>query len=222
MKTNIFYKLLLVFFVALFTTIAISSCDKDDDGSDSGSGISVSGTWYATQESINHITLNKTDFQKIEEAIEKHDLLYTMYIDRNNTREYYAEKNMFVLDDGSFNTNNNLAGYLRNTITFHHSSVRIVNSNTLANCSISLYVDENMKENHTATYKKVASVYQGSIFKSVSAYVYYESYYTYAKSGNKIIVSNGDIYTVTDSGLIKDGSSDIMVKYDPTKIYVAK
>ena len=54
MKTNTFYKLLIVFFVALFTTITISSCDKDDDGTDSGAGDNIEfiGAWSHSDETI--------------------------------------------------------------------------------------------------------------------------------------------------------------------------
>ena len=45
------------------------------------------------------------------------------------------------------------------------------------------------------------------------------SYYTYTRVDNKIIVSNGDIYTVANGGLIKDGGSSKWSKYDPSKVY---
>ena len=44
-------------------------------------------------------------------------------------------------------------------------------------------------------------------------------YYTYTLIGNKIVVSNGDIYTIADGGIIKDGSSAILKKYDPIKLH---
>ena len=64
--------------------------------------------------------------------------------------------------------------------------------------------------------EELYSFYAGSIFGQMTYYGT-PSYYTYAKVDNKLIVSNGDIYTVTSNGLIKDGSSDLWSKYEPNK-----
>jgi hypothetical protein len=62
--------------------------------------------------------------------------------------------------------------------------------------------------------------YAGPIFGNMEYVGYDWSYYTYAYiADNKIAVSNGDIYTIVDGGLIKDGSSSILSKYDPTKLH---
>ena len=44
------------------------------------------------------------------------------------------------------------------------------------------------------------------------------TYYTYSKVDNKIYLSNGNIFTVTNDGLREDGSSTVLKKYDPTKL----
>ena len=64
--------------------------------------------------------------------------------------------------------------------------------------------------------------YAGPIFGNME-YVGHSSswmYYTYTYVGlNKIVVSNGDIYTIADGGLIKEGTSVKLSKYNPTKLH---
>ncbi|MBR3758730.1 MAG: DUF1566 domain-containing protein [Bacteroidaceae bacterium] len=79
------------------------------------------------------------------------------------------------------------------------------------------YLYEDGASNNEALY----TFYAGSIFGNMTYYGT-PTYYTYAKVDNKLIVSNGDIYTVTSDGLIKDGSSALWSKYDPKKREVVK
>ena len=63
-------------------------------------------------------------------------------------------------------------------------------------------------------------LYAGEIFGYLD-YMGIESLYTYVKMDNKIVLSNGDIYTIVEGGLIEEGLnlSSKMEKYDPTKTY---
>ena len=62
--------------------------------------------------------------------------------------------------------------------------------------------------------------YAGPIFGKMVYRSENPTYYTYTRVENKIIVSNGDIYTIMEDGsLIEDGSSYKWSKYDPKKEY---
>lgn len=199
-----------------------SSNTNNDNNSNSGnSNVYLGeGTWYATQSDINSIKLNKVTFEEIEKAIDKNEKLDSTIIPGRNYYYiyHYASKNNFVYGDGSFSTQGGQLGRLRNTINVSFNTIRIVDSNTLAKCHFCLFVDEDMTYTN---YVKVATVFNGHIFKSVSLY-YYESYYTYFKQDNKMIDSNGTVYTVANSGLIQEGTSSPMVAFDPAKAFGLK
>ncbi|MBQ0074228.1 MAG: hypothetical protein KBT34_08530 [Prevotella sp.] len=217
MKTNKLWGILMMLVLVLGVTFSFSSCGGDDsDGSDTNTNVE----WYANQNDISQISVSKYNFQNIENAIDNEELLGKTYVSNGRYIYYYAQRSMFVFGDGSFGTTGTTPGQklgrLENTVNGHLYAIRIENSNTLAVCQFSLFVDEDMSS--SSNRKKIATVFNGHIFKSVSVYLS-ENYYTYIKSDNKIIVSNGDIYTVTSSGLIKDGSSSIMKRFDPYALY---
>lgn len=198
--------------LVLGTVVSFSSCSNDED-SDEPKG-EKGEKWYALQSDINQVSLSKSNFNEIEKAIDNHELLEKSYF------SYYAERDMFVYSDGGFTTTNSNSGRkfgrLANTIDGSLYAVKIQDSNTLVSCHFSLFVDEDMNRSYDC--KKYATVFNGHIFKSISVYLS-EYYYTYIQTGNKIIVSNGDIYTVTSSGLIPDGSSYPMVQFNPKNVF---
>lgn len=154
----------------------------------------------------------QSDFNEINTAINNHELLMS-YSYSNN---YYATYDLFIDDDyGNFYCSAAYFGRLRNSVNCIIWAIQIVDNSTLKIYSGVLY-----PEGGTGTSGKESfyRLYAGSIFGNMA---YYASpvNYTYVKSDNKIVVTNGDIYTITDDGLIKDGSSSVLSKYDPTKLY---
>lgn len=153
----------------------------------------------------------QSDFNEINTAINNHELLMS-YSYSNN---YYATYDLFIDDDyGNFYCSAAYFGRLRNSVNCIIWAIQIVDNSTLKIYSGVLY-----PEGGTGTSGKESfyRLYAGSIFGNMA---YYASpvYYTYVKSDNKIVVSNGDIYTVSDGTLIKDGSSTVLSKYDPSKL----
>lgn len=219
MQTNKFWSIMMMLVLVLSTTVAFSSCSDDEEAAEESIG-NKSEKWYALQSNINQVSIRKSDFNEIEKAIDNHELLGQTYVTTGRYIYYYAERSMFVFNDGSFGTIGTTSGQklgrLANTIDGSLSAIRIQDSNTLVSCHFSLFVDEDMNRSYDC--KKYATVFNGHIFESISVYLS-ESYYTYIKTDNKIIVSNGDIYTVTSSGLIKDGYSSPMVQFNPKTIF---
>lgn len=92
-------------------------------------------------------------------------------------------------------------------------SLQILNQNTLVDHYAWLYDPQKVPTAATIAGK----IYAGS---EIGNLVYYDEEalaYSFYVIENKIFVSNGDIYTIVSSGLIKDGSNSIMNKYDPSK-----
>lgn len=196
MKKNLFLGLLLC------SMFMFSSCE--DDGVTSSTGKGLVG-YYAKLDMI----AKTSDFDEINEAINNHELL-----EDYGHKKYYATYDLFINEEGWFTTSGQNCGRLRFSVDYDFINViRILDSNTLLFYSASLYVD-GMGEGD-----ELYKLYAGPIFGNLT-YKDTPSYYTYTVvDNNKIVVSNGDIYTIVDGGLIKDGSSSIWSKYDPTKLH---
>ena len=96
-------------------------------------------------------------------------------------------------------------------------NIHIIDKNTIAIQESSCFLHIEGRGNGEPIYKFYAGPIFGNMeYVTTGSWNYYT--YTYIDT-NKIFVSNGDIYTIVDSGLIKDGSSGILSKYDPTKLH---
>lgn len=194
---------LLTLMVTAMVSLSLFSCGDDDDDDDNlGSGLKG---WYTELDKV----AKESDFDIINEAIDNGELL-SSYHYGGETHNHIASYSEFINSDGLYNDWNASFGRLRFTISSSIQAIRIVDDTTLLYYSAMLYVDG--RGEGDAIYK----LYAGRIFGDM-AYYGDPTYYTYAKVDNKIIVSNGDIYTIVDGGLIKDGSSSKWSKYDPTK-----
>lgn len=185
----------LVLIVMGFMFATCSDSDSDSSRNDGLKG------WYLDMNSV----AKEADFDEINKAIRNKEVL-TSY----KYNEYVASRDLFINSDGSYSDSDSHFGRLRFSIDFLINVVRIIDDQTLAFYIGYLYEDG--ASNNEALY----TFYAGSIFGNMTYYGT-PTYYTYAKVGNKLIVSNGDIYTVTSNGLIKDGSSALWSKYDPQK-----
>ena len=179
--------------MAAIAIIGLSSCQKLTGGGMIG--------WYTDLSKV----AKQSDFNVINEAIDSKEVLSSY-----RTGKYIASYDLFIGSDGQYNDSAASFGRLRFTIPTVINTIRIVDSNTLIFYVGYLYVDG--RGYGDAVYK----LYAGRIFGNM-AYYGSPSYYTYAKADNKILVSNGDIYTIVDGGLIKDGGSSRLSKYDPTQ-----
>ena len=175
-----------------------ATCSDSDSDSSGNSGLKG---WYLNLNSV----AKQSDFDEINKAIRNKEVL-TSY----KYNEYIASRDLFINSDGSYNDSDSHFGRLRFSIDFLINVVRILDDQTLVFYIGHLYEDG--ASHNEALY----TFYAGSIFGNMTYYGT-PTYYTYAKVGNKLIVSNGDVYTVTSNGLIKDGSSAFWSKYDPKK-----
>ena len=175
-----------------------ATCSDSDSDSSGNSGLKG---WYLNLNSV----AKQSDFDEINKAIRNKEVL-TSY----KYNEYVASRDLFINSDGSYSDSDSHFGRLRFSIKSFINVVRILDDNTL------LFYVGYLYEDGSDAGEELYSFYAGSIFGNMT---YYGSptYYTYAKVGNKLIVSNGDIYTVTSNGLIKDGSSALWSKYVPQK-----
>jgi len=195
------WSLLHIMMVAMLS-ICLSSCGDDDDSAGMGSGLKG---WYMNLSEV----AKQSDFNIINEAIDNEEVL-SSYRYGGQIHKHIASYDEFIDSDGAYSDSDASFGRLRFTISTPINAIRIVDDTTLLSYSAWLYIDGR------GTGDIVYRFYAGRIFGNM-AYYGTPSYYTYAKVDNKLIVSNGDIYTVVDGGLIKDGSSAKWSKYDPTK-----
>lgn len=196
-------------FLWLFLTLTIVSCSDNDETN----GMSSLNGWYADLEQF----AQESDFDEINEAIRNEEVLY-----KTKYNTYIATRDLFFSENGMWHDTNWEVGrfrfYLWDQGKFQVPIIHIINNNTLALYYANLY-DANSsmeREDDENLYK----FYAGPIFKEM-VYRDFAKLYTYSKVDNKIIVTNGDIFTITEKGLIQEGSSssNIMSKFDPNKLY---
>lgn len=185
--------LVLIVMGFMFATCSDSDSDSSRNGGLKG--------WYLDMNSV----AKEADFGEINKAIRNKEVL-TSY----KYNEYVASRDLFINSDGSYSDSDSHFGRLRFSIKSFINVVRILDDNTL------LFYVGYLYEDGSDAGEELYSFYAGSIFGQMTYYGT-PTYYTYAKVDNKLIVSNGDIYTVTSNGLIKDGSSDLWSKYEPNK-----
>lgn len=191
-------------FRLVFATVCIlfsfSSCEDEMGG--------LTG-WYMDTSDI----ASASDFAQINNAIENNELL-SSYRYGGQTHNYYATPSLFISEDGRFTCYESNLGRVRFTVDAQSKFIQIENNNTIHIHYGWLYVE-------SATSKKdwIYRFYSGPYFGTVSYYDEDPSSYTYTKIDNKIFLSNGDIYTIVEGGLRKDGESHIYKKFNP-KDYV--
>ena len=191
----------------MLSCVAFISCgDKEKEDVDDSKDGGING-WYTN---LNQVA-KQSDFSKINQAINNNEVL-SSYKYGGVTHTYVASRNLFISDDGRYSDSNSSFGKLRFSIQNPINVIRIVNDNSLLFYVGWLYEDGASSDD--AIYK----IYAGSIFGNMTYYGT-PTYYTYARIDNKIILSNGDIYTIVDGGLIKDGSSGRWSKYNQNKRY---
>ena len=186
-----------------------SSCEND--------GLEKGLTGYYTDLSA---VAKASDFNEINKAINNNELLYVFdHANGMGPDEYfYATKNLFLRDGMWWDCEHHhgrFRFYINNTL---YPVIHIIDRNTIAvkGSSCMLYLEG--RGDGEPVYK----FYAGPIFGNMEYVGGDWTYYTYAYiADNKIAVSNGDIYTIVNGGLIKDGSSSVLRKYDPTKLYDA-
>ena len=199
-------KYLQRFFMLLFTGFALCAVQAcgNDEKNEQGTTNGLKG-WYTDLSSV----AKESDFNEINKAIHNHEVLSSYRYD-GEIHEYVASRDLFFNDDGYYNDYESYFGRLRFSITSQITVIHILDEQTLQVYYASLYETGTSKED------AVYSFYAGPIFGNMTYYGS-PSYYTFFRVDNKLILSNGDIYTVTSSGLIKDGDTTLLSKYDPAK-----
>lgn len=200
-KKKTIWSVLVIMMVTVVCS-GFSSCSGDDDGSGGG----LQG-WYTDLSQV----AKESDFNIINDAIANGEVL-SSYRYGGQIHQHIASYSEFIDSDGSYNDSNASFGRLRFTIPYPISAIRIVDDTTILYYNAMLYIEGK------GTGDLVYKFYAGSIFGNM-AYYDTPTYYTYAIVENKIIISNGDIFTIVDGGLVKDGSSRRWSKYDPNQRY---
>lgn len=152
------------------------------------------------------------DFATINNAIKNNILIYSTGYSHNF--DHYAAEMDYFFGNGMWTTSDSSYGKLRFLPSNgqNMSVIKFVDESSLVEFHGSLWDPDRVPKN----YEIIGKIYTGEVFGTL-LYCAEPYYYTYVKMGNKIIVSNGDLYTQTDSGLIKDGTSRPYIQYDPNK-----
>lgn len=197
----IFFKMTTIITVTI-VCICFMSCSSDDNDNDKG----LSG--YFTD--LSYVA-NQYDFEEINEAIYNNELL-SSYTYGGQTHNYFASRDLFIASDGMFTDYQAQLGRLRFSIASQITVIRIVDNNTLYIYYADLY--EEGCGNGDTVYK----LYAGPIFGNM-IYCGVPTIYTYTIVDNKLVVSNGDIYTISGNTIRKDGNSSILTKYNLEEIH---
>ena len=199
MKKNLFLGLLVC------SMFMFSSCENE--------GLGKGLTGYYTDLSA---VAKASDFNEINEAINNNELLYVFDHRLGEDDYYYATRDLFLRDGMWWDCEHHHGRFRFHIKSTLYPVIHIIDKNTIAMKGSSCFLHQEGWGNGDVVYR----FYAGPIFGNMEYVGYDWSYYTYAYiADNKIAVSNGDIYTIVDGGLIKDGSSSILSKYDPTKLH---
>lgn len=202
MKTNKFLSILSILVMALCTMNSFCSCSSDDDKNNPDSGIKG---WYVDKSSL----AKSSDFIKINSAINSGEILWQF-----RTTKVVATKSLFIQSDGAYTDSDATFGKLRFSVNNFITVYRIIDDNSIARYDGQLY---ETNASGSRGKEKLYTFNAGSIFGSLT---YYGSptYYTYVRTDNKIVTTNGDVFTITSTGgLIKDGTSTNLSKYNPNE-----
>ena len=159
---------------------------------------SVSGSWYTYE---GNTFPDASDFREVDDAINNSTVIH--YNQKTGKPSIIASYSLFVDNNGRFTEEI----YVYYNIPYRLWMVHFINGNTLEKGWV---------------YGGISSRAVGSTLYSVNAgknlgtikYCWQPSTYTYAQEGNKIITTDGDIYTISGDRLIPDGSTRAMVKYN--------
>ncbi len=209
-------KHLLKFTTIYLIILSLYSCDSLEGGGNNG----LKG-WYVTDFKVP----TESNFAKINKALDNNDLVYRKTYYNYPTVEIYAQDLDFFGDNGGFSTYfDYLFGTLENEpagfdfLDFTFEAIQIIDNNTLyLDYSGYLYNPNLINNNATIFAQTYTGKHLGTL---VFATLNDGNYYTYEKQGNKIIVNKISdsgvlIFTITEDGLILDGSSLIYRKKKP-------
>lgn len=186
--------------MVLGTVFSFSSCSSEDDE------VGLVG-WYVNKNWL--ATAN--DFNEINKAIEQGEIL-SQYKYSGTTHTYFAARDLFFYSDGRYHDSDAYFGRLRFSVDSFINVYRIIDGNTMI-----FYIGDLYELNATGAQGKerLYTFDAGHIFGKMAYYATYSSYISYVKKENKIITSDGDIFTITASGIVQDGSSVVLTKYTP-------
>jgi len=201
---KLFFLLLMAFSLS-FVCVACSDDEEDEQIEEIDENSGIKG-WYTNLNDLG----KQSDFDEINKAIRNREVL-SSYRYGGETHEYVASRDLFINSNGRFNDSDAYYGRLRFSAPTLINVIRILDEQTLVFYVGGLYEDGAYNDGEA-----LYTFYAGNIFGNMTYYGT-PTYYTYAKVENKLVVTNGDIYTITSSGLIKEGSSDLLSKYDPKK-----
>lgn len=190
-------------YFSLVLCFCFCSCCKDDAVENEKQALTG---WYMSD--LANVP-SQNDFNEINEAIKNREVLK-----KYSSRDVIASYSLFIDSEGRYSDYKPEFGRLRFSIDNSVEVIQIVDDSTLKYYIGYLFVvkPSNKKE---ILYR----LYAGSTFGHMAYYSESCSYYTYTRLDNKLILSNGDIYTLVDGELIKDGGSTAFSKYDPNKEY---
>jgi len=198
-------------FIALgFGAFLLSSCEKDKTGNESSS---VEKYYVCTSDIPRAV-----DFADINQSIRDHELLYSLaYIRGNHEYDTYATVDLFFDDEGWWYTYDNHHGDYRFKPDHQQAEVwHFLNSNTVKVAYADL-ASPSVKDATILVRINVPSPLGNLVMAAPS---YNTTTYTYQKLDNKIIVTDGTIFTVIDDEtLLKDGSSKRLTQYDPQQSF---
>lgn len=193
---------MLVFAAVAIIGLGFTSCKDDEDapGTGGGTGNELVGWYTDLSEVPNSYSFSSHNYQ-----------IGVQSIGLGFPRESFFD------DEGCFDDRVLEVDRIRIKSKFIYV-VRIVD-NSMIQSMTGLLCDEGADYGKKKDMVPVYKLYAGSGLGNLIYYAQQPAYYTYVKQGNKIFVTNGDIYTIVDGGLIKDGSTGTLSKYDPSKIY---
>lgn len=194
----------LKYIVYLLLMAGLTSCSSSDDEDTTVQN----GHWYIyeTQKDIDE---TQADIKMIADAVLEGKILDYKYVNKKKVPVYgnYID---FVGTEGRFDYDWISAGDYGRKITDHTSIIQIRDKKTILKYRCQLYI---VDETH---YKPLYKWYSGSVFGEM-CYASDEEpeMYAYVQEDNMILLSNGDLYFISEGALIPQGSSTSYRKFVP-------
>lgn len=194
----------LKYIVYLLLMAGLTSCSSSDDEDTTVQN----GHWYIyeTQKDIDE---TQADIKMIADAVLEGKILDYKYVNKKKVPVYgnYID---FVGTEGRFDYDWISAGDYGRKITDHTSIIQIRDKKTILKYRCQLYI---VDETH---YKPLYKWYSDSVFGEM-CYASDEEpeMYAYVQEDNMILLSNGDLYFISEGALIPQGSSTSYRKFVP-------
>lgn len=155
--------------------------------------------------------------QDADDAVVNQELLYKSdwaKYDKYATKDRFSSHGLFWIETSSYF--GRFGSYRSLWENMHGFLLYELGPDTIYTYYAELVIEEDFVNDiyYDSSYKRLATIYKGDTFRTVSYFVKLNSTTTYVRADDKIICMDGSIYTIKGDRLIPDGAYNPMILTD--------